>query len=139
MCKDRLKHVFLMTVDCLRADVVGCIGGTNLTPYIDRLSKDSTVFIRAFANGSGTNQSFPAILTSTYFIMHGGMRLLHHFTTLAEVLNNNRFKTVAFHSNPFLSKSLGWSRGFDEFYDFMDAIESPSAFVTRLFSLQLEK
>jgi arylsulfatase A-like enzyme len=63
--------------------------------------------------------------------MHGGMRLLPHFTSLAEVLNNIGFKTTAFHSNPFLSKSLGWGRGFKEFYDFMDVLQSPSAFVTR--------
>ena len=115
----------------MRADHVGCIGGGNLTPNIDRLAKDSLVFTRAFANGPGTNQSFPAILTSTYFLMHGGMRLLPGYTTLAEVLRSHGFKTVAFHSNPFLSKSLGWGRGFDEFYDFMDIIKSPSAFVTK--------
>ena len=59
------------------------------------------------------------------------MRLLPHYTTLAEVLSSHGFTTVAFHSNPFLSRALGWSRGFDEFYDFMDIIKSPSAFVTQ--------
>jgi len=125
------KYIFLMTIDCLRADALGCIAKGNLTPNIDGLAEDSVLFTRAFANGPGTNQSFPAILTSTYFLMHGGMRLLPHCTTIAEALNNNGFKTVAFHSNPFLSKSLGWSRGFSEFYDFMDILESPSAAVTR--------
>lgn len=128
---NRPKHIFLITVDCLRADFVGSIGGkSDFTPCIDKFSKDSVVFTRAFANGPGTNQSFPAILTSTYFLMHG-MRLLSHSATLAEVLNNSGFKTVAFHSNPFLSRSLGWARGFEEFYDFMGVLQSPSAFVTR--------
>lgn len=129
---NRPKYIFLITVDALRADFLGCIGSkTSFTPNIDKLSKSSVVFTRAFANGPGTNQSFPAILTSTYFLMHGGMRLLPHFTTLAQVLSNNGFKTVAFHSNPFLSKGLGWGRGFSEFSDFMDVIKSPSAFITR--------
>jgi len=128
----RPKYIFLITIDALRADFLGCIGGgISFTPNIDKLSKGSVIFTKAFANGPGTNQSFPAILTSTYFLMHGGMRLLPHFTTLAQVLSNNGFKTVAFHSNPFLSKGLGWERGFSEFYDFMDIIKSPSAFVTR--------
>jgi arylsulfatase A-like enzyme len=79
-----IKRIFLITVDCLRADHVGCIGGRGLTPYIDELARKSVVFTRAFSNGPGTNQSFPAILTSTYFFMHDGMRLLPYYTTLAE-------------------------------------------------------
>lgn len=113
-----IKHVILITVDCLRADHVGCIGNKNVTPNIDRLAKQSIVFTQAFSNGPETSQSFPAIFTSTYFLMHGRMHLLPRYTTLAEVLRNHGFKTVGFHSNPFLSKSLGWDKGFDEFYDF---------------------
>lgn len=127
----KIKRIFLITVDCLRADRVGCISGRNLTPNIDRLARDSIVFTRAFANGPGTNQSFPAILTSTYFLIHGGLRLNPRCITLAEVLRDNGFKTVAFHSNPFLSRILGWDKGFQEFYDFMDTLKGPSAFITR--------
>ncbi len=125
------KRIILITVDCLRADHVGCISGKNLTPNIDKLAKDAVIFTRAFANGPGTNQSFPAILTSTYFLMHGGLRLKPNYITLAEVLSKHGYKTVAFHSNPFLSAKLGWNKGFHEFYDFMDAIKSPSAFITK--------
>ena len=132
MDSGKTRNVILITVDCLRADRVGSIAGGALTPSIDKLARDSVVFRRAFANGPGTNQSFPAILTSTYFLMHGGMRLVQSCGTLAEVLFNNGFKTVAFHSNPFLSGSLGWSRGFNEFHDFLDVLKSPSAAVTRL-------
>ena len=128
---NRFRRVILITVDCLRADHIGCIGGGNLTPNIDRLARDSIVFTRAFANGPGTNQSFPAILTSTYFLIHGGLRLNPRCTTLAEVLRDHGFKTVAFHSNPFLSEILGWNKGFDEFYDFMDTLKGASAFITR--------
>jgi len=129
---DTIKRVILISVDCLRTDFVSCFNGkSGFTPHIDKLAKNSTIFTKAFANGPGTNQSFPSILTSTYFFMHGGLRLLPHYTTLAEVLKENRFKTVAFHSNPFLSKSLGFSKGFNEFYDFLNVIKSPSAFVTQ--------
>ena len=115
----------------MRADAVSCIGATNLTPNIDGLAKEGVIFKRAFANGPGTNQSFPAILTSTHFLMHGGISLLPEYTTLAEVLKKKGFKTAAFHSNPFLSKIFGWDRGFDEFYDFIEETKSPSAVVTR--------
>ena len=125
------KYVFLITIDALRADYVGCIGGGNLTPNIDKIAKESLLYTRAFANGPGTNQSFPAIMTSTYFLMNNGFRLSSNYKTLAEIMNKSGFKTVAFHSNPFLSKIFGWDRGFDEFYDFMEDLKSPSAFVTR--------
>ncbi len=114
------ERIYLITIDCLRADYVGCIRGKKLTPNIDSLAKNSIVFTKAFANGPSTNQSFPAILTSTYFLMHSRMQLLPYYTTIAEVLRNNGFKTAAFHSNPYLSKILGWNKGFDTFYDFME-------------------
>lgn len=118
-------------MDCLRADVVGCIGGGNSTPNIDKLAENSLVFRRAFANGPGTNQSFPAILTSTYFLMQRGFHLREVYVTLAEVMRRNGFRTAAFHSNPFLSRFFGWNRGFEEFYDFIEETKSPSAAVTR--------
>jgi len=129
--KNKIKYVFLITVDALRADHVGCIGGGNLTPNIDEIAKTGLLFSNAFANGPGTNQSFPAIMTSTYFLMNNGFHLSPDHDTLAEVLRENGFKTAGFHSNPFISKTFGWDRGFDEFYDFMDELKSPSAFVTR--------
>ncbi|MFX0206994.1 MAG: sulfatase, partial [Candidatus Hodarchaeota archaeon] len=125
------KYVFLITIDSLRADKVGYIGESNLTPNIDNIAKDSIQFLKAFANGPGTNQSFPAIMTSTYFLMHKSFHLLPNTKTLAMVLKQNEFKTVAFHSNPFLSKTFGWHLGFDEFYDFLENIKSPSSFITK--------
>ena len=101
----------MVTIDCLRADHVGCINGINLTPSIDKLAEESMVFTRAFAYGPGTNQSFPAILTSTYFLMHGGLHLSSWCATLPEILVKHVFRTVAFHSNPFLSRVFGWNRG----------------------------
>lgn len=121
------ERIFLITIDCLRADHVGCIADSKLTPNIDSLAKNSIVFTKAFANGPSTNQSFPAILTSTYFLMHSRMQLLSYYTTIADVLRENGYKTAAFHSNPYLSKILGWSKGFDEFYDFMDSIKATTA------------
>lgn len=126
-----IKHIFLITIDALRADHVGYIGKKMLTPNIDKLSKNGTIFTRAFANGPGTNQSFPSILTSSYFLMHDGYFLSKKYETVAEALHKKGYQTCAFHSNPFLSSNFGWSRGFNEFHDFMDKIQSPSAFITQ--------
>jgi len=127
-----IKNIFLITVDCLRADYLGCINEKiNLTPNIDRFSENSLLYTKAFSTGPGTRQSFPAILSSTYLHQHAGMRLLQGKITLAEVLKSNGFKTVGIHSNPFLSKPLGWGRGFDEFYDHLRDINSPSKIATK--------
>jgi len=125
------RYVLLITVDAFRADHVGCIGGGNLTPNIDKIAKESLLFTRAFANGPGTNQSFPALMTSTYFFMNNGFHLSPNYDTLSEIMKKNGYKTAGFHSNPFLSKTFGWNRGFDEFYDFMDLLKAPSAFISR--------
>ena len=125
------KHIILITVDCLRADHVGCIGGGSYTPNIDNFAKNALIFTKAFANGPGTNQSFPSILSSTYFLMHGGLRLLPYYETLPEVLSRYGYRTVGFHSNPFLSSKFGWNKGFHEFYDYMDIVKSPSGLVTK--------
>jgi len=128
----RYSHVILITVDCLRADHVGCISGCNLTPKIDTLAKKSMIFHRAFSNGPSTSQSFPSILASTYFLLNDGLRLNPSCITLSEVLSNEGYKTVAFHSNPFLSTILGWNKGFNEYYDFIENINGTSAFITKL-------
>jgi arylsulfatase A-like enzyme len=126
-----IKYIFLITVDCLRADHIGYIGGRSLTPNIDRLAGNSVVFTRVFANGPTTQTSFPSILTSTYFLIHRSLRIAPDFITLAEVFRCNGFRTAAFHSNPFLSKKFGWDRGFHDFYDFLDKVSTPTGMLVR--------
>ena len=131
--KERFKYIFLITVDCLRADHVGAINkSSKLTPNIDKIARESIVFTRAFANGPGTNQSFPSIFTSTYFLMHNGFYLNKKYKTIAEVLAENGYYTVGFHSNPFLSRVFGWDKGFIEYYDFYEETSSGSSLATRM-------
>lgn len=86
-------------------------------------------FNNTYSNGPGTNQSFPSIMSSTPFLVHGGLKLKDGIPSLAEVLARSGFYTVGFHSNPFLSRRFGWNRGFMEFYDFLGKYRSPAGFV----------
>ena len=58
-------NVLLITIDCLRADHVSCLGyARKTTPNLDNFAKKGVLFTQAIANGSSTLLSFPSILTS---------------------------------------------------------------------------
>ena len=116
-------NVILITIDCLRADHIGCLGYTkNATPNIDRLAEKGVVFSTAISNGAYTAPSFPAILTSTYALMYprfkeNNLFLSDERTSIAEVLKQHGYYTAAFHDNPHLASYFGYDRGFDIFED----------------------
>ena len=67
---NKKPNVMLITIDCLRADHVSCLGYVkNTTPNVDNFAKNGIIFKQAIANGSSTPASFPSILTSTYPLM----------------------------------------------------------------------
>jgi len=129
------KNIVLITIDALRASDVGCIGGGNLTPNIDKLAHKSVLFKEAISNGPGTPQSFPSIFASVYPLMNQKIFLSKRYVTLAQVLRDNGFVTMGFHSNPLLSKFFGWDKGFDIFIDLSDSSSS----ATRMFKKLTQK
>jgi arylsulfatase A-like enzyme len=118
-----MTNLVLLTVDCLRADRLGCLGYERaLSPHIDRLADESALFSQAFATGPRTTESFPAILASTYPLAFGAtFTLPQHLVTLAAVLRQQGYATAAFHSNPFLLSRFGFGRGFDHYWDSHEA------------------
>jgi len=118
-------NIILITIDALRADHLGYMGyNKNITPNIDKLSKESVVFTNAYSTGPVTPHSFPGILTSTYpFDYNGPAKIDRGRILISEVLKSNGYITAAFHSNPYLSDFLGFNKGWDYFEDI-----SPSDF-----------
>lgn len=114
-----MRNVLLITVDSLRADHVGCYGyDRETTPNLDSIAHSAHRFTRAFSHAGATRASFPSILTSTYPLMYGGFeQLAEQRTVVSEPLKAAGYRTGGFHSNPYLSKDFGYSRGFDTFYD----------------------
>lgn len=109
----------LITIDSLRADHVGAYGyDRDTTPNIDELAADSHVFTNAVAHACATRPSFPSILTSTQGMLYGGFdKLSDRQIPVAEPLSEAGYTTGGFHSNPYLSASFGYDRGFDTFSD----------------------
>jgi arylsulfatase A-like enzyme len=118
-----MKNVILFTIDTLRKDVLGCYGSKNkLTPFIDSLQERCIKLTNLQAIGPYTQASFPGILTSSYYLEYGRQKKLPSKRTLiSEVLKKSGITTAAFHSNPYISDYFGWNRGWDVFYDSMEA------------------
>lgn len=131
------RLVFLVTVDCLRADHVSCNGyAVPTTPAIDALAGQGVNFSRAYATAGHTYLSFPGILLSSFYQNFGrGRAVPDHQVTLAEMLSRNGFHTVAYNAaNPLISRFYNYDRGFDEFYDFLEvdsATEAGDSFAAR--------
>jgi choline-sulfatase len=117
-------NVFLVTVDTLRADHVGCYGYSGVkTPAIDSLAKDGIRFANAFTPVPVTNSSHASIMTGLYPSSHGvtdfGVALSATHVTWAALLQKHGYTTAAFIGAVVLdSKTLapGFEQGFD-YYD----------------------
>jgi arylsulfatase A-like enzyme len=113
-------NVILLTIDTLRADVLGCYGQPKtLSPNIDRLAASGIVFEQAITGGSWTQAAFPAMLTSTYPGLFGGClgRLSPERPSPIDILAASGYATAGFSTNPHLSRATGYDRGFRHFSD----------------------
>jgi len=116
--------VFLITIDTLRADHLGCYGYKDVeTPTIDAVAADGVRFSDAFTHSPITNTSHTTILTGLLPSLHGvtdfGVPLAPQHVTWAELLKKQGYQTAAFIGAVILDSNQlapGLDRGFD-FYD----------------------
>ena len=116
--------VYLITIDTLRADHVGCYGYKQVeTPALDALAADGVRFTEAFTHSPITNTSHITILTGLLPSVHGvtdfGIPLSPQHATAAELLKPHGYQTAAFIGAVILDSNTlapGLDRGFD-FYD----------------------
>lgn len=118
------SDIFLMTIDTLRADHVGCYGDHSLqTPALDSLAADGVRFASAFTASPITNPSHASILTGLLPAHDGvrdfGMALSPNVSTLAEVLQGSGYSTAAFIGSVVLD-SHGLAPGFDRGFGYYD-------------------
>jgi choline-sulfatase len=116
--------VFLITIDTIRADHVGCYGNKDVqTPALDALAADGTLFMHAYTHSPITNTSHATILTGLIPSAHGvtdfGVPLAPQHLTIAELLKKQGYQTAAFIGAVILDSNQlapGFDRGFD-YYD----------------------
>lgn len=129
---ERPRHVFLITVDTLRADHLGYHGyPRDTSPVLDRLAADSVVFERAIAQWPKTGPSFASMFTGQYSQTTGithkaAVRLPAEYLTLPERLGEAGYRGLAVVSNGVLGKRLGWDQGFEEYWETWKLAPEPS-------------
>jgi len=116
------RLLLLVTVDTLRADRLAAFGSTlGLTPHLDALAAESTVFTAAYASAPFTLPSVAALMTGKppeAIGIHRNESLLSaNVQTLAAALRDRGWHTRAVVSNFVLRSSTGIDNGFDAFDD----------------------
>ena len=121
---ERVEHVFVISIDTLRADRVGAYGyAPARTPALDAIASGGIRFDRAFATAPITQTSHASLFTGRYPAGHGarhnGIRIADGVPTLAERFRAAGFATAAFVAAFPLDTRFGLSRGFDTYGDAM--------------------
>jgi arylsulfatase A-like enzyme len=121
-------HVLILCLDTLRADRLGCYGGTgNLTPNLDALAAQATRWERCSASSPWTVPSHASMFTGKHPSSHGAysfevedMSVDNCFVleeeqwTLAEALRGKGYATAGIVANAvYLKGEFGLSQGFD--------------------------
>lgn len=110
-----LPHIFLVTVDTLRRDFLGCYGYSRGTsPNIDDFSAEAAIYDTCYAHAPETISSFASIHTGFY--PHESklvnQPLPSEAQTIAETLRESGYNTLAVVSNYVLQSPEGFEQGF---------------------------
>ncbi len=115
-------HIILYVLDALRADHVGCYGyEREITPNIDKLAREGVIFENCFTSTTWTRPVAASLLTGAYPAVHKARSRDNMFSVnlkrLPEMLQEAGFKTAAFNTMGNIAGEIGFSRGFDHYFD----------------------
>lgn len=123
-------NILFITVDALRADYTGCIGGKPFTSAMDEVSDMGVLFSRCISSTSVTGPSISAMMTGSMphriNYQFNAMPLDPRLFTLAEILNFAGYDTAGFPGTSLLSSDYGFQQGFDFFDNDFDRSEYAS-------------
>ncbi len=113
-------NVVWLVLDGVRADALSCYGNPReATPHLDALAAEGALFERAFSPAPWCLPAHAAMLTGR---LPGALRchaerqfLSDEAVTLAEVLGQNGYRTLAYSSNPYVGARYNLHQGFQRF------------------------
>lgn len=112
--------IVLITVDAWRASHASFDPdiAQELTPSLDALAAEGTVFTQAISHGPATPYAFPALFSSTLPLDYGGYESIREDRPLvSERLAQAGWRCVGVHANPWLGEKYGYARGYDSYQD----------------------
>jgi arylsulfatase A-like enzyme len=114
------RQILLISVDTLRSDAVGAMGGTISTPHLDRFAAEGERWPRHYAAASWTKPSHASMLTGFHPETHRAIGLEQAMDpaipTLAERFGAGGFETAALVFDcTWLSPRWGFGKGFDSY------------------------
>ncbi len=118
--------VILITLDTTRADRMGFMGSDRgLTPNLDAIAKQSSVFARAYSHVPLTTASHATMLSGTYpqynHINDFGFPVVDSLPYLPDILHQQGYRTGAFVASIVLDPNGGLAPGFERGFDVYDA------------------
>ncbi|NIK80264.1 arylsulfatase A-like enzyme [Paenibacillus castaneae] len=95
---EQKTHIWLITTDQMRADVMGFVNKEIHTPVLDKLAEEGTVFNHAYCASPVCTPSRASIFTGRYPHVHGawniGVSLDENEVTLCDHLKKRDYKTI---------------------------------------------
>ena len=114
-------HIVVISIDTLRADHLGLYGyGRPTSPHLDAFAREATVFDLAFATSPWTLPSHASLLTGFYPDEHRAGHanvftpLPSDVPTVAEILSNSGYRTIAHTGAGYVGRRYGLQRGFEQ-------------------------
>ncbi len=126
------RHVFLITVDTLRADHLSQYGyHRDTSPSLQRLADPGVVFEDAVSQWPKTGPSFASIFTGQYpqstgLTHNAALDLPAAYLTLPELMKQQGYTTLGVVSNGVLAQTMGWNQGFDSYLETWKLAPEPS-------------
>lgn len=112
---EEFSNIVILSVDALRRDHVSCYGyERDTTPFIDSLASKGIKFENAWSTSTHTREAVPSMLTGDRPDRSINSKYELDAESFVEKLD---VATGAFHSNPFISRSYNYQKGFDKFDD----------------------